>query len=76
MKKYDKIMSVFSTALKELDHLVMTNLRAEAVIQAKKSKILSEAEAKAEKIQEKATDLVDETEAATKTAIKLREFLE
>jgi len=75
MKKYDKIMSVFTETLTKLDNLVQSNTKEEGVLITKRIDILAKAEAKADTIQVKAVALMDETNAALKAANKIKEFL-
>ena len=75
MKKYEKIMGVFTTTLTALDSLIEKNSTKESVLVTKKANVLAKASAKADTITLKADALADESLAATKTAIKIREFL-
>ena len=75
MKKYNKIMRLFTTALSELELLQEDNLKAENIMSTKKIDILAKAEAKALVLAEKVEDLAYERGTAEVTAKKIKEFL-
>ena len=75
MKKYNKIMRLFTTALSELELLQEDNLKAENIMITKKIDILAKAEAKALVLAEKVEDLAYERGTAEVTAKKIKEFL-
>ena len=75
MKKYNKIMRLFTTALSELELLQEDNLKAENIMITKKIDILAKAEAQALVLSEKVNDLAYERDAAEVTAKKIKEFL-
>ena len=75
MKKYNKIMGVFTTTITELEKLKEKNFRKTDTMTTKKIEILAKAEEKVSKIEEKVVALSDEAIAATKAAEKIKEFL-
>ena len=75
MKKYNKIMNVFTVAVGALEALEAKNTTKAAKLETKKSIVLAEAEAKASTLRDTAQELYDEGAAAIKTIKKLRDLL-
>jgi len=75
MKKYNKIMRLFTKTLTELDNLVESNAAQASDLDLKAVAILERATVKANKVADKAKDLHNEAKAAGKASKKIKEFL-
>ena len=75
MKKYDKIMGVFTVAISQLEALEVKNNDKANKLETKKRDVLAKASAKAEVLRDCANDLYSEGAAALKTIRKLKTLL-
>jgi len=75
MKKYEKIMNVFTVAIAQLETLEACNITKAAKLETKKNIILAEAESKAFAIVNRAEELYKESAAAVNTLKKLNDLL-
>ena len=75
MKKYEKIMSVFVKAIKELEKLERGNATKAVGLETKKDNILAEAHIKAQQYATVANELIIEGTAALNTVKKLKDLL-
>jgi hypothetical protein len=75
MKKYDKIMSVFTTAIAGLEALEKTNITKACTLQAKEEEFAVKAADKINRLHTAARELYDEGAAAVKTIKKIKELL-
>jgi hypothetical protein len=75
MKKYNRIVSVFTTAIDELEKLDFANAAKVTALLIKEGNIAMKAAAKVLELSEKQKDLNEESAAALTTITKIKDFL-
>jgi secreted Zn-dependent insulinase-like peptidase len=75
MKKYNKILNVFTTAIDELEKLDFANVAKAVALEIKEKAVAEKAAAKVLALTTKRYDLQEEAAAALTTITKIKDFL-